>query len=155
MGILKMNNINVIDLNGIVFNDYYYPDYLGTSGYVLKYLNSSNEKILFFLSGYDFKLILKNLCLLNFDLNAQIVESFLDGGFNFSDDIMESWVLINDKQIFISNLSDLLYKNASLIQMNCEESEDLQYVTKIREILSSLKTFLEESGECHVYIINI
>ncbi len=57
--------------------------------------------------------------------------------------------------IFWSSFLGVLYKNASLIQMNCEESEDLQYVIKIREILSSLITFLEESGECNVYIINI
>lgn len=151
-----MNNFTIKDLSGIDVYDYYYPHWVGCGGLMFRYKPPNQQFYLFSLSYSDFKDICEVLKNVNPNSKSEILNGYIQNLDDFEDIISNSINLINDKLVFIDNLS-LVNKEhiEGLYKLNQESysfPNDVDYLYKIiRDLIDFLKLSCDYEVE-YLYI---
>ena len=142
-------NINYLNLNGIDVYDYYFPNYVGSDGWVFRYKRENNKFYMFSLPNCYLEDILNILIHLNLNKKCQILEKYLDGGGMIIDDnLLNSPWIIKDREVFIENLNYITKKNwTNIIRVNPEYQDFIEINENIVEIVNNLVTYLNNSKD--------
>lgn len=135
---------SVTMIKGIDVCNFYTEDYYGTSCYIFSY-KKNNEFLLCTIPGIFFEEIF-NILLLNVkDKKCELLEKFIDGGYNFSFDFQEmclgSWWRVADKFTFIENINSINIDEL----LNNEKYPFIHDIDSLIYILKKLKEYMNNS----------
>ena len=142
-------NINYLNLNGIDVYDYYFPNYVGSDGWVFRYKRENNKFYMFSLPNCYLEDILNILIHLNLNKKCQILEKYLDGGGMIIDDnLLNNPLTIKDREVFIENLNYITKKNwGNIVKDTSEHQDSIGINADIVEIANNLLSYLNDSKD--------